>query len=64
MAGTNRYRAGRVLLKAASAASPCIFISHRRADKDAAEGIARYLQYVVGLDIYFDKDDEELQYAC
>lgn len=39
-----------------------IFISHQRSDKAEAEKIAGYLR-ACGIDVYFDKYDQELQQA-
>lgn len=42
---------------------PVIFLSHKSEDKDFVEKIGEYLMNV-GLDIYLDKDDLELQIAA
>lgn len=38
----------------------CVFISHQKADKDAAKKIADYLKEA-GIDVYFDEYDIELR---
>lgn len=39
-----------------------VFISHQKRDRDEAEKIAKYLKRV-GIDVYFDEYDRELQIA-
>ena len=39
-----------------------VFISHQKSDRDAAKKIADYL-ITVGIDVYFDEFDRELQQA-
>lgn len=39
---------------------PCVFISHRSSDMEAAEAIAKYLKFN-DIDVYLDKLDDELQ---
>jgi hypothetical protein len=39
-----------------------VFISHQKSDRDAAKKIADYLKSV-GIDVYFDEFDKELQQA-
>jgi len=39
-----------------------VFISHQKKDRDEAEKIAKYLKRV-GIDVYFDEYDRELQIA-
>lgn len=39
-----------------------VFISHQKRDRDEAEKIAKYLERV-GIEVYFDEYDEELQIA-
>lgn len=39
-----------------------VFISHQKNDRDEAEKIAKYLDRV-GVEVYFDEYDEELQIA-
>lgn len=41
----------------------CVFISHKKEDKAAAMEIGKYLMEVVGVDIYLDVNDMELQKA-
>jgi hypothetical protein len=41
----------------------CIFLSHRRADKEKVERIGDYLTYV-GFNIYLDIDDKKMQDAA
>jgi len=43
---------------------PCVFISHRKTDLEAAKAIARFLQYDVGVNIYFDEHDAALGAAA
>jgi hypothetical protein len=38
----------------------CVFISHQKADKDAAKKVADYLKEA-GIDVYFDEYDTELR---
>lgn len=42
----------------------CVFISHRKADLEAAKAIARFLQYDVGVNVYFDEYDAALGAAA
>ena len=39
-----------------------VFISHQKRDRNEAEKIAKYLSRV-GIDVYFDEYDRELQIA-
>ncbi|OCA76363.1 hypothetical protein BBI01_06630 [Chryseobacterium artocarpi] len=41
---------------------PCVFLSHKREDKDACKEIANYLADA-GIDYYLDIEDQDLQYA-
>lgn len=41
---------------------PCVFISHKKEDKEACEKIAKYFKDV-GIDYYLDIEDGELQIA-
>jgi hypothetical protein len=50
-------------MKAGSASSTCVFISHRLADLDVATAVGRYLTDIVGVDIYLSESDEHLQEA-
>lgn len=50
------------LRKFAAARTPCVFISHRKTDKQLAAGVAAFL-LKAGLDIYYDEYDSQLQAA-
>jgi hypothetical protein len=41
---------------------PCVFLSHKKEDKDACKEIADYLRDAV-IDYYLDIEDDELQFA-
>lgn len=41
---------------------PCVFLSHKREDKNACKEVARYLKNA-GIDYYLDVEDDKLQYA-
>jgi hypothetical protein len=41
---------------------PCVFLSHKREDKDACKKIASYFRDA-GIDYYLDEEDSALQYA-
>ncbi len=41
---------------------PCVFLSHKREDKDACKSIASYFRNA-GIDYYLDVEDSALQYA-
>ena len=41
---------------------PCVFLSHKREDKNACKEIANYLKNA-GIDYYLDEEDSKLQYA-
>lgn len=41
---------------------PCVFLSHKRDDKNACKEIANYLMNA-GIDYYLDEEDSKLQYA-
>jgi hypothetical protein len=63
MAGINRFNSVRVVKeKVASTTKPCVFISHRSRDKEAARIVATEIcKY--DLDVYLDERDEKLQQA-
>jgi hypothetical protein len=63
MPGSNRYNRASAAMKAGSASSTCLFISHRHADLDVATAVGRYLTDIVGVDIYLSESDEHLQEA-
>jgi len=41
---------------------PCVFLSHKREDKEACKSIASYFKDA-GIDYYLDEEDKSLQYA-
>ncbi|RXM44965.1 toll/interleukin-1 receptor domain-containing protein [Flavobacterium sp. YO12] len=41
---------------------PCVFLSHKREDKEACKTIASYFRDA-GIDYYLDEEDKSLQYA-
>ncbi|MFK5893325.1 MAG: toll/interleukin-1 receptor domain-containing protein [Pseudomonadota bacterium] len=65
MAGRNLAELNIKMYESASSSDskPCIFISHISIDKEAAEEICEYIRYHGNVDVYFDKNDEELQWA-
>lgn len=67
MPGVNRFSTFGVKTEMRSATSTgtgtCVFISYRKVDQDAATVIANYLRFDVGVDIYFDEQDAELEAA-
>lgn len=58
MPGFNRYFES--LQKSLLRPGPCVFISHRNINQDAASEIGDYLTGVLGVDIYIDSGDDEL----
>lgn len=68
MPGVNRFfsTAGlkaEMRSSASTSTGTCVFISYRKVDQDAANVIAHYLKFDVGVDIYFDEQDTELEAA-
>jgi hypothetical protein len=59
--GINRYFES--LQKSLLRTGPCVFISHRSKNQDAASEIGDYLTSVLGVDIYIDSADDELARA-
>src|SRR5690606_1492665 len=41
---------------------PCVFLSHKREDKNACKEIAKYFKNA-GIDYYLDEEDDKLQHA-
>ena len=63
MKGMNQFTSNRLLEKRASSSIiDCVFISYSRLDKDDALFVAKMIQDL-GIDIYFDENDEALQLA-
>ena len=63
MAGLNRALINKSFSVNDSDEDMCFFISHISIDKDFARSVADFLMNHVGVDIYFDEDDEEIQHA-
>ncbi len=64
MKGQNRALSKYAYLLASEYSSNCVFISHKKEDTEAAKAIGDFLMNVMGVDIYLDIYDEELQEAA
>lgn len=64
MAGINRaYVLEKSFNSNSSQKDMCFFISHISVDKDFARTVADYIMNKLGIDVYFDELDDELQTA-
>jgi hypothetical protein len=62
MAGRNLFHESKRASAAALIGKPCVFVSHRKADKAEARDLVKTL-IEGGVDVYFDEDDECLALA-
>ncbi|WP_299520119.1 toll/interleukin-1 receptor domain-containing protein [Winogradskyella sp.] len=64
MKGTNKSIRiqGKLISKPSSNSKPCVFLSHKKEDKQACKVIGKYLTSA-GIDIFLDEYDKQLQNA-
>lgn len=62
--GQNRALSKYAYLLASEHSPSCVFISHKKEDTEAAKAIGDFLMNDMGVDIYLDIYDEELQEAA